>query len=167
MMVRDSLKYGNLVLERDDFLMIKKYLLGGLGVEDYTHDNVLALLRENLQKATIMNETNMPSEIVRLYSIVSIVSSSGIGACFQLVPPDEVDLERDKVSVLSSLGCTVMGLSKKGDTIRLGVPSDVVSLRLTKVQQVNARNGLTISEKELRDILKWDSTEETLDEPEV
>lgn len=166
MMVRNSLKYGNLVLERDDFLMIKKYLRGGLGVEDYTHDNVLALLRENLQKATIMNETNMPSEIVRLYSIVSIVSSSGIEACFQLVPPDEVDLERDKVSVLSSLGCTVMGLSK-GDTIRFGVPSDVVSLRLTKVQQVDARNGLAISEKELRDILKWDSMEETLDEPEV
>ncbi|RPG29360.1 MAG: transcription elongation factor GreAB, partial [Muricauda sp. TMED12] len=46
----------------------------------------------------------------------SVVSSSGIEACFQLVLPDEVDLERDKISVLSSLGCSVMGLSK-GDII--------------------------------------------------
>ncbi|WP_421801224.1 GreA/GreB family elongation factor [Flagellimonas sp.] len=116
MMERYPLRYGNLILERNDFLMVKKYLQGGPGLEEYTHDNVLALLRENLQKAIIMDETNMPSEIIRLYSIVSVVSSSGIEACFQLVLPDEVDLERDKISELSSLGCSVMGLSK-GDII--------------------------------------------------
>ena len=67
MMERYPLRYGNLILERNDFLMVKKYLQGGPGLEEYTHDNVLALLR-------------------------------------------------DKISVLSSLGCSVMGLSK-GDII--------------------------------------------------
>ncbi len=162
MMVGNSLRYGNLVLERQDFLMLTQYMQGPLGLEDYTHGNVLALLKENLRDAIILDEKNMPSEIVRLYSTVSVVSSSGMEECFQLVPPDEVDLERDKISILSSLGCSVLGLSQR-DVIRYGVPSDVVSLRLAKVEQVVTRTKLTISEKELRILFKRNMTEEAFD----
>lgn len=162
MMVGNSLRYGNLVLEKQDFLMLTRYMQGPLGLEDYTHGNVLALLKENFRDAIILDEKNMPSEIVRLYSIISVVSSSGMEEYFQLVPPDEVDLEMDKISVLSSLGCSVLGLSQ-GDVIRYGVPSDVVSLRLDKVQQVVTRTKLTISEKELRILFKRNSLEEIFD----
>ena len=56
MMVGQAMKYGNLVLERYDFLMVKKYLRGPLGLEDYTHGTVLALLKENLQKAIVQEK---------------------------------------------------------------------------------------------------------------
>ncbi len=56
MMVGQTMKYGNLVLERYDFLMVKKYVQGPLGLEDYTHGTVLALLKEILQKAIVQEK---------------------------------------------------------------------------------------------------------------
>ncbi|MBA4743737.1 MAG: GreA/GreB family elongation factor [Muricauda sp.] len=165
-MVRHSLRYGNLVLERYDFLMVKKYMQGPLGLEDYTHENALALLEENLLDAIVVYEKNMPSEVVRLYSTVSVISSSGMEECFQLVPPDQVDLAKGRKSALSNLGCSVLGLSQ-GDIIRYGVPSDFVSLRLAKVEQVDTKTRLAISEKELRTLFKRNLMEKMFDELEL
>lgn len=162
MMDRYPSRYGNLVLESNDFLMVKKYLQQPLGLEDYIHENVLELFEENLQDANILDEKNMPSEIVRLYSTVTVFSSSGIEECFQLVPPDEVNLEKAKISVVSSIGCSVLGLST-GDIIKYGVPFHVETLRLTKVSQGNVKTKLKFSEEELRIVLKRDSSTEIVD----
>lgn len=68
-MVGHPLRYGNLVVERHDFLIIKKYMQQHQGLKDYIHGNVSALLEENLQDAIIADEKNMSSEIARLYPI--------------------------------------------------------------------------------------------------
>ncbi|MUH37144.1 hypothetical protein D9O36_14925 [Zobellia amurskyensis] len=129
------MKYGSLVLEKKDFSVLKKYLNSNLYLVDYTHQDALETLDINLKTALIFESEDMPQDIVRLGSMVSVSSVSNVAYTFQLVSPQENDPVNGKISVTSTMGALVIGKSED-DIINYGPPADSISLRIKKVSSV-------------------------------
>tara|TARA_R110002051_G_scaffold121829_3_gene194915 strand:- start:1579 stop:2025 length:447 start_codon:yes stop_codon:yes gene_type:complete len=136
------MKYGSLVFETNEFLIIKKYQEMNYTIEDYAHKNVLDVLTQNMTTALCLNEVDIPFDIITMYSTIKVSSAFGIRQTFQVVPPNEVDLKENKISVISSLGASVIGRAQ-GDRISYGLPGDSVSLVIEKVKQPKTANKTT------------------------
>ncbi|THV59517.1 GreA/GreB family elongation factor [Flagellimonas alvinocaridis] len=147
------MKYGSLVLEKHDFLMIKKFMELNASLEDYMHKNALEILDGNLEGAIVLQADKMPSDIVRLYSQFILTNSSGWREQFELVSPNEVNPKKNKISVISGLGASIIGLSE-GDIVKFGVPGNIMMLRLENVQQSGRKITLEVSENELKKLFK-------------
>jgi regulator of nucleoside diphosphate kinase len=80
-------------------------------------------LDEELGRALVVPEERMPADIVRLYSRVRYLDeSSGISREVQLVLPEEADVDKGKISVLTPVGSALLGL-ERGQSIEWPFPS--------------------------------------------
>ncbi|TDT50335.1 regulator of nucleoside diphosphate kinase [Maribacter spongiicola] len=136
------MKYGSLVFEENEFLIIKKYQEENVTIEDYAHKNVLEILGQHMTIAMRLNAEDIPFDIITINSFIKVSGASGIRQTFQIVSPSEVDIKQNKISVISSLGASVIGRAV-GDKISYGLPGDRVSLVITKVTQPNSANKNT------------------------
>lgn len=143
------MQYGSLVLEKKDFVMIKRYLHLNRYIEDYAHKDVLDTLVENMATALICDEEDMPDDVVRLYSYVQVSSPSGWLETVQLVLPYEDDIAKDNISVQSPLGASLIGRSE-GDRIQYGLPFDILSLKIKNVSPGKKHTEKDISETVLK-----------------
>ncbi|MCB0372707.1 GreA/GreB family elongation factor [Flagellimonas sediminis] len=146
------MKYGNLIFEKNEFLMTRKFLKGNPLLEDYAHQYVLETLEKNLDNAIVMDKGQVPSDVIGLYSMVTIVDYSGQRRSFRLVPPNEIDAKEDHISVISGLGASLIGFSK-GDRISHGLPGNQRSLLIENVVQGPGRMRLSISDADLRNMV--------------
>lgn len=128
------MKYGSLVMGKKDYVMILRHRYMGYFVEDYTHKHALETLEEDMADAMVLDIEEMPEDIIRLYSWVTVSSASGWRENFQIVLPGETDIHKDRVSVQSTLGASVIGLAA-GDVIQYGTPVGVIPLYIEKVEQ--------------------------------
>ena len=133
------MKYGSLVLEKNDCTVLKKYLNSNLYLVDYTHQDALETLDINLKTALVFDTADMPQDVVRLNSMVSVSSVSNIEYTFQLVPHKYEDIPNQKISVTSTMGALVVGRSV-GDIITYGPPADRISLTISKVEEMRSKS---------------------------
>ncbi|MFT0714712.1 GreA/GreB family elongation factor [Flagellimonas lutimaris] len=143
------MKYGSLILEKNDFLMTRKFMKQNCIWEDYIHTGVLEILDLNLNNAVVLDEGQMPSDIVRLYSEVTLIGPSDHRDSFRLVPPGEEDPMTNQISVTSSLGASLIGFSK-GDRITYGLPGSKISFTIEKVKQGRQKVKLSISDGDMQ-----------------
>ena len=90
------MRYDSLILEKKDFVMILRHRESGQRIEDYSHLDALQRLEENMAKATVHNLEDMPEDIIRLYSWVTVSSTSGWQKTFQVMLPYEQDINQDR-----------------------------------------------------------------------
>ncbi|WP_405409770.1 GreA/GreB family elongation factor [Maribacter sp. Asnod1-A12] len=111
-------------------------------IEDYSHNNLLEILSQNMTLAMCLDAENIPFDIITLNSIIKVSGASGFHRSLQIVSPDKEDIKQNKISVISSLGASVIGRAV-GDKISYGLPGDLISLTITKVTQPNPANKNT------------------------
>lgn len=128
------MKYGNLVMRKKDYVTILRHRYMGYYVEDYTHKHALETLAEAMADAMVLDNSEMPADIIRLYSWVTVSSASRWRQNFQVVLPTETDFHKDRVSVQSTLGASVIGFAV-GDVIQYGTPIGIIPLKIEKVEQ--------------------------------
>lgn len=136
------MKYGSLVLEESEFIAIKNHLENNLSIEDYAHKNALELLAQNMGIAMVLNTADIPFDIVTINSTIKVTGASGVQQTFTIVPPEQSNAKQHKVSVISSLGASVIGRAV-GDRISFGLPGEMMSLVIEKVIQPNQANKIT------------------------
>lgn len=143
------MKNYSLIFEKEDFKVILEYRNSNRLIEDYSHLDTLEQLEEDMGKATVLPLEDMPEDIVRLYSWVTVSSASGWRKTFQVMPPDEQDIKQDKISVQSDLGATVIGHAET-DIIQFGTPIGVIWLKIEHVKQdtSNTREYLSQGNRE-------------------
>lgn len=127
-------KYGSLIMEKKDFVMILRQWNVNDTLEDYSHKDTLDILEGNMADAIVLHLSDMPKDVIRLYSWATVSSGSGWRETFQLVLPLEEDIKRDMISVHSSLGATVIGHAE-GDLLNFCTPIGVVPLKIESVEQ--------------------------------
>lgn len=149
------MKYGSLVFQKEHFVLIKYYQEMNKTLENYAHKNTLDILAEHMSNALIFDADTIPSDEVQLYSEIVVTCSSGWQETFELVSPEEENIKKQKVSVMSTLGASVIGLSK-GDRFQYGLPADRLSLKIDKVLQPNVKQEFSISEKLFKKYLPKD-----------
>lgn len=143
--------YRSLVISKENFVMIKFYQEMNKIYEDYAHKDTLDILMENMSKALIVDTDELPKDIVQIYSTITVSSKSGWVETFRLVPPDEERIKNGKISVISTLGASVIGLSE-GDTLNYGLPGHMIMLRIEKVVQSRKLVNISIPEEAIKKI---------------
>nr|WP_297786375.1 GreA/GreB family elongation factor [uncultured Allomuricauda sp.] len=128
------MKYGSLIMEKKDYLTLKRILNFHRFYEDYAHKDALEQLGERIDQALVEDEMDMPDDVVRLNSKVTVEFVHGARQTFQLVPSTRRDVDNNTISVASTLGASLVGLAVD-DHIQLGFPSDVQSFKIIAVEQ--------------------------------
>lgn len=92
-------------------------------------------LKNELGKATVVDEGALPPGIVAMYSKVDICDSPGQApTTYKIVFPEEADIDQQKVSVLSPLGTAVIG-EKEGAEVTLNLVRGNRKILIKKVSR--------------------------------
>ena len=128
------MKYGRLIVEKKEYVIIKR----ALNLSRYQYDTTLGKsikkLSKELESAQIYDEDEMPDDVVRLHSVITVISEKGWHKKFQLVLPRESDIKEDKISLLTPMGSAVIGYAQ-GDDLLWEFPAGEQKLTLKKVEQ--------------------------------
>jgi regulator of nucleoside diphosphate kinase len=90
-------------------------------------------LHEELDKATIVEDSILEEDIIRINSDVEVEEKiSGKKFRFTLVIPTKADIRTNKISVLAPMGIALIGF-REGNEIEWNMPSGVKHLRIIRV----------------------------------
>tara|TARA_R110002049_G_scaffold159800_3_gene324834 strand:- start:8139 stop:8606 length:468 start_codon:yes stop_codon:yes gene_type:complete len=129
-----EMKYGSLILEKKEYVYLKRILNISGYAEDHETQKSLMKLYEELKTAHIVDEAELPHDIIRFNSKVTVVFENGMEKIIQLVIPIDKDVNKSKISVLTPIGSALMGYSE-GDTIIWDFPEGKTQLTIAKVIQ--------------------------------
>ncbi|KAA2220007.1 GreA/GreB family elongation factor [Maribacter flavus] len=130
------MKYGSLVIEKKEYVLLKRLMnLSGFYKDEVLRKSVVKLSSE-LATARIYNETEMPEDVVRINTEVTVKSEAGWQKTFQLVMPNESNLKDGKISITTPMGSAVIGYAE-GDSMEWDFPVGKQQLTIEKVVQKN------------------------------
>lgn len=118
------MKYGSHIIEKKEYVYIKRLL--NISGYDHTlaHKMALEKLKHKIEDAIIVEENEMPLDIIRLNSCLKIkcLRNSSVMPLQIVIPMDE-NLSKQKFSILSPLPVSLLGYSK-GDIVNLSFSKD-------------------------------------------
>lgn len=129
------MKYGSLIVEKKEYVYLKRILNISGYVEDFQTQKSLIRLGEELKNALIVDENDIPKDIVRFTSHVTVRSEIGWEKTMQIVIPAEKDAKNDKISVLTPMGAALFGYAE-GDSMIWDFPAGKQRLTIVSVAQM-------------------------------
>ena len=121
-----------LLLARDEYDIILTCLRGGHGRTSCNQAEADMLLSE-LGKAVIIDKTELPQDVVRLNSTVTVRDvTDGKSMKVTIVTPEKSDIRQRKISVLSPIGKALTGL-RQGQEVQWEVPAGKKTFRILEV----------------------------------
>ncbi len=127
------MRYGNLILEKKEYVFLKRLLNVTGYYKDENTKNSLKKLGVELTNALICDNDEMPEDVIRFNSIVTVTSGTWTTE-FQLVIPTSRDISRNMISILAPMGSAVMGYAE-GDSVTWNFPNGAKELNITSVKQ--------------------------------
>lgn len=97
-------------------------------------------LQAELAKGKIVTPEDVPDDVITMNSEVQFTDESGKLLTYWLVFPEDADLATGKISILSPIGCALLGY-KVGDSIALNTPSGSRSLTVSAITHQPEREG--------------------------
>ncbi|TYP73680.1 GreA/GreB family elongation factor [Aquimarina intermedia] len=129
------MKYGSLIIEKKEYVYLKRILNISEYVEDFQTQKSLIRLGEELKNALIVDEDDIPKDIVRFTSHVTVRSEIGWEKTIQIVIPAEKDAKNDKISVLRPMGAALFGYAE-GDSMTWDFLTGKQQLKIVSVIQM-------------------------------
>lgn len=96
------------------------------------HDQYDEALNAELLRAEIVEQEAIPADIITMNSQVQFKDDNGDFKEYTLVFPEDADLSSGKISILSPVGCSLIGY-KVGSTITLPTPGGRKHLKVEKI----------------------------------
>jgi regulator of nucleoside diphosphate kinase len=137
------MKYGNLMLEKREYVYLKRILNISGYTGDFETQKSLKRLLEELKTAQIVDNEEVPKDIIRLNSKVSIESENGWSKTIQIVIPSDRDLKNDKISVLTPMGAALIGYAQS-DAIIWNFPKGLQQLKIVAVEQDESYEAINV-----------------------
>lgn len=106
------MKYKNLIIEKREYVYLKRILNISGYTGDFETQKSLKRLLDELKTAQIVENDELPKDVIRLNSKVSIEAENGWKKTLQIVIPADRDLKNDKISVLTPMGAALIGYSQ-------------------------------------------------------
>ncbi len=128
------MRYGSLILEKKEYVYLKRILNISGYAEDFQTQKSLQRLSDELKNAQIVDEADIPEDVIRFNSKIMVYSENGWEKTIQLVIPSEKDNKEDKISILTSMGAALIGYSE-GDVIEWDFPSGRQQIKIVTVLQ--------------------------------
>ena len=109
-------------MSRSDYEIIMAWIKRKFGRPTFNKEDANELETE-IKKATLVNKEEMPADIVRLNSMVTIKEEKGKKEMqVTVVTPEKADIRQRKISIMSPIGTALIGF-RKGQKISWKVPS--------------------------------------------
>lgn len=134
------MKYGSLRLEKSEYILIKRLLNLTNNYKDDAQKKSVVSLREELKTAIISNNEDVPEDVVRMNSEVTVASGDGWNYTFTVVEPTEFNNAAKRISVMAPMGLAVIGYAK-GDIIHWTFPGGDKDITILEVKQNNTINS--------------------------
>lgn len=128
------MKYGNLIIEKGEYVLLKRLVNLSAYYGDETQQKSIKKLAGELEYAHIWDQEDMPWDVVRFNTWITIGAKNGWYKKFKLVLPKDSDVAKDKISILAPMGAAVMGYAE-GDAVVWDFPSGEQQLTILKVEQ--------------------------------
>ncbi|HEX6178391.1 MAG TPA: nucleoside diphosphate kinase regulator [Thermoanaerobaculia bacterium] len=120
-----------IVITREDKKRLQR-VLPRIGTE-YAGREDLTLLAEEIERATEVEPSAVPPDVITLNSTVRVTDLENGGSMnYTVVMPGEANYEAGKISVLAPLGTALLGY-RVGDEIEWEVPRGLRRLRIEEV----------------------------------
>lgn len=129
------MKYGNLIIEKNEFYFLKELVSWTKNYKDRHYKTSILKLLEELKQADIRENSEMPNDVVRLYSKATIKTPFQVKRTYQIVTPDKSDLRLNKISILAPMGLALLGYAE-GDKIIWEFPIGKKEIEIQKVEQL-------------------------------
>ena len=104
------------------------------------HDEYDKSLLAELEKSEIVEPKDVPPDVITLNSQIRFIDEYGDGWEYWLVFPEDVDLPNQKISILSPIGCALIGYGK-GDTVTIPTPKGRRQLTIDEIIHQPEREG--------------------------
>jgi regulator of nucleoside diphosphate kinase len=109
-------------------------VLAEVAVSDSRKHGDLNALREELQRAVIVDSKAVPNDVITMNSRADLLDlESGETLTFTLVFPRDANVEEGKISVLAPIGAGMLGY-RVDDEFEWNVPAGVRRMRVTRVE---------------------------------
>jgi regulator of nucleoside diphosphate kinase len=128
------MKYGNLIVDKDEYNSLMRSISISTNNGDKTYKTSLNKLSAELKMAKIVKNSNMPDDIIRFNSFVTICTSFNVERCYQIVAPEKSDIHQNKISILSPMALALFGYAKN-DEISWEFPSGMSTIKIIDVVQ--------------------------------
>lgn len=109
------MKYGKVVVDKKELDVLKNLFSTIHNEKDKTYRLSFEKLMEEIKKAEVFDSTNMPLDVIRLNSVVTIKTEFGGEKKFQLVIPTKSDLSQNKLSVMAPMGLALFGYAENDE----------------------------------------------------
>lgn len=124
------------IIEKREYVLLKRLIR----LSNFHFDDRLALevrkLSDLLKSAKVLDEEEMPIDIVRLHTTVTVSQFEAEERSFQIVLPDAVTSEPQLESILSPIGVACFGFSL-GTNVQVTSHGGVKNYIIRKVKQSN------------------------------
>ncbi|MBA9075048.1 regulator of nucleoside diphosphate kinase [Flavobacterium gossypii] len=131
------MKYEEIIIEKREYELLRQIISNADHNKDKTYKASIEKLTDELKSATIINNENMPIEVVRFNSIVTVQMPFGEPKSFQIVTPDKSDISKNKLSILAPMGLALFGYAVS-DEIMWQFPSGINAIKILNVEQPDA-----------------------------
>ncbi|WP_338149232.1 GreA/GreB family elongation factor [Aequorivita vitellina] len=122
-----------MILEKKEYVFLKRLLNVTSYYKDENTKVSLKKLSGELTSAIIYDHEEMPDDVIRFNSSVTVQSGTWQTE-FQLVIPTERNIAANKISILAPMGSAVMGYAE-GDSVIWNFPNGTKELKITSVKQ--------------------------------
>jgi len=129
---RFIMKYDVIVLEKREHELLKRFIGLSQEYKDQTYKAAVDKLRSELLNAMILADEEMPEDVVRFNSTVTIVTPFNVEKTYQIVTPDKSDIRKNMISVLAPMGLGLFGYAE-GDEIQWQFPAGIKAIEIKKV----------------------------------
>lgn len=101
--------------------------------EKWPNDDYDQALLAELNRAEIVESASIPSDVITMNSLINFTDMQNSESFeYWLVFPEEANIAQNKISVLSPIGCALLGY-KIGDIIDLKIPAGQKQLKVEKI----------------------------------
>ena len=118
-----------------DLKRLRNLLEKQQSASDYTK-----ALDSELSRAEVVESKAIPADVITMNSRVSFKDEAGNKQEYSLVFPEDADITAGKISVLSPIGCSLIGY-KVGDKISIPMPKGNKELTIQEILYQPEKSG--------------------------
>ncbi|MGM0934373.1 MAG: GreA/GreB family elongation factor [Bacteroidota bacterium] len=128
------MKYGVIIIEKKEKELLNRIISMAQYYKDDNYKISILKLSEELKNARFLSNKEMPEDVVRFNSVVSISTPFSVSREYQIVSPEKSDIRQNKISILAPMGLALFGYAK-GDTLKWNFPTGENIISIDDVRQ--------------------------------
>jgi len=127
-----------ITIAAEDYDVLNEYIKGIKPIKAFDRVNA-AVLQQELKRATVVKNGELPDNVVRLNSRVKIKEvNNGRTIEIVLVVPEKADIRQGMVSVFAPIGTALIGF-KQGEKVSWNVPAGTKTFSIMEVDNFGAK----------------------------